>query len=149
MKINLRIVLALWYAIFYSLITYSQQNVARPIENHWKPVKIHDNGSNTFNGVEFLKKNEGCNSEDLIILKLVNQNNHSVEVKWTNKDGSKSTINLNASSEIEGSCSSYILKQKTGQGALAIPKSDIKKEDGYKQKWLLSLEVVETSRNKK
>lgn len=138
------------FVIFYLVIVPQfaiSQTAARALNStnagEWKPVKIQSDGGNVYKGVEFFRKKEGCNSEDIVFIKLVNRNNYPVEVKWTSDDGLKSTVMVNGGAEIEGSCSVYLQNQKNNLSALTIPKSVIQKEKSLKQKILANLEVVE------
>lgn len=82
---------------------------------NWQPVLISMDGTNGYKGVEMYYSVEKCNSNDVILLKLVNTNTFALKAHWisvlvTNSDkelyGKTElvTIQLEANKEYIGSC---------------------------------------------
>ncbi len=72
----------------------------------WKPLKIQDDGTNNMNGVLFFKKNDICNSQNVIVLEAVNLNNYDVVIKWQESAFIFKEIVLPASATLAGNCNS-------------------------------------------
>jgi len=84
------------------LLSYSQSisrptNSLSPNEESWMPINnftmqnaIHTENSvtvapqltNVLNRVSFYIKNAVCNSEEVVLLKLINSNNYTVKISW-------------------------------------------------------------------
>lgn len=89
--------------------------------NEWHPVLISMDGTNGYLGVEASYSLSKCNSNDVVLLKLVNTNNYAVKAQWVNvvvtKDGKELygnnklvSVKLPASSEKAGDCDSKIVE---------------------------------------
>ena len=58
------------------------------------------------NGVSFYSKNSECNSEKVVLLKLINTNNYPVKISWQMSPNTpKENIIVPALKDYEGSCS--------------------------------------------
>ena len=82
---------------------------------NWQPAAISIDGTNGFQGVDVYYYLTTCNSNDVVILKLINRNPYDVKAQWKsvlvgNNDKElfgKSklvSLKLSAKSEVEGSC---------------------------------------------
>lgn len=140
-----------FFALLFSVIIhnniFSQQRIVggeRLNLGNWQPIKITASGDNTINGVSFYNRTESCNSEDILIIKLVNKNNHPVKVKWKELSEIEKTVTLGPSSELEGTCLAFTNKDpKNMQYNLSINKSKIDAEGKFKKFALDNLQVVE------
>ena len=125
-----------------TLFSFAQQpaNKASAIDNaSWQPAKISSDGQNSINGVEFLKKIEKCNGEELLLVRAINKNNYPINIQWINLSGKKESITLRSSSQMEGTCLAFV--NKTGpnnENKLSLLKSD--KE--AKKQFLSTLTVI-------
>lgn len=114
-------------------------------EGPWKPINkfaTPKNGTqygsvevetttltNVLNGVSFYSKNSICESEKIIVLKLINSNNYSVKVIWQIKpDAPKTVIEIPANSDFEGSCSVTDKDENKSKLIIKIPQESDKEE---------------------
>jgi len=108
--------------------------------NSWMPVKLGSDGGNVYNNVSFYKKQSICNSDTVILLKAVNTNTYPVKIMWTLDDVTVSSVIIQATSTLEGSCDA----SKTTEDAakLIFQKSEINKSGFDKKKWISTLVVT-------
>lgn len=100
---------ALLMMVFCST-TFAQKTISGSNDSNeqisWKPLKIQDDGTNNMNGVLFFKKNNICNSQNVIVLEVVNLNNYDVIIKWQESAFIFKEIILPASTSLVGNCKS-------------------------------------------
>ena len=87
-----------------------------PVNEFNSPVAKKQNGNtveapaplkNVLDGVSFYTMNAICNSNKVILLKLINTNDYAVDIEWKlNPNEDKITINIPANESFEGNCSS-------------------------------------------
>ena len=102
---------------------HSTQTATLKVES-WQPInKFADAEKNTaavaaplinvLNGVSFYSMTDACNSEKVILLKLINSNNYPVLLKWRmSSELPLVVVEIPASSGVEGSCSNNELMVK-------------------------------------
>lgn len=93
--------------------------VTTPKIESWKPLNKFANPNsleqsnvaapapliNVLNGVSFYSMNSVCNSEKVILLKLINSNNYPVKVAWKMKSNAPEVIvEVPAGTDYEGNC---------------------------------------------
>jgi len=52
--------------------------------NEWQPVLISSDGTNEFKGVVATYSLATCNSKEIVLVKLVNNNNYALKAQWRN-----------------------------------------------------------------
>ena len=62
--------------------------------------------TNVLNGVSFYTMNSVCNSEKVILIKLINSNNYPVKVSWKVSEATPAVVvEIPAKTDFEGQCS--------------------------------------------
>lgn len=141
-------------------INKRSNNILSEEEPSWKPINEFPNYQNmmqtspndvgtptlinVMNGVAFFRKVSDCNSEKIILLKLINSNNYPVKVSWQISPTTpvKSVV-VPALFEMEGSCS--IIDSNQTNLATQIP-AGIDNEE-MKKYALSHLTVIEEKNN--
>ena len=107
----------------------------------WDPAKITADGNNVFNGVAFFRKEGECNTNKVVLLKIVNTNKFPVKVQWQESADLTKSIVIPSSTSIEGKCNSGF--SDSAESKLAILKSKIDQEEKTKEYFLFTLVITE------
>lgn len=128
---------------------HDNATVATPKKDLWKPfnkfpnseIKIQSENNtesippfiNVLNGVSFYSTNSVCNSEKVILLKLINTNTFPVQVAWQmSTESNKVIVEIPASTDFEGSCSDFGKDKNKDKLIMKMPeKSEIEKVEQY------------------
>ncbi len=97
----------LFFSVFLNAqnIVYKEATVSRPAE-FWKPI-ILLNGTNAQNGVSVYSTKAECNSTNVKIIKLINENPYAVIFSYQLSETSPAiNVIVPASLSIEGKCNS-------------------------------------------
>lgn len=121
----------------------AQKTIARSGDNineNWNAVKVSESttNSNLIQGVAFYKKAMVCNSDTVILLKLLNINKYQVKVEWQDTNGLTQTFYISAKSHIYGTCEGN--SDGTANNNLVFSKSKVSKE--FKDLMLKTLTVT-------
>jgi len=127
MKINSRTLITALLMMFG--VVKAQTNTS------WTPVLVNVDGTNTFKGVEVYYSLSTCGADEVVFLKLVNTNAKAMKAQWINDVVTNDTkehygktklvsVNINANSEIIGSC-----KSKVKELIIKLKKYDVEAKD--------------------
>ena len=146
MKTNHLLKILLLFAIIFPAITPAQQTAASSKynfeSNGWKPVKMSKDGnSNIEKGVVFFNKAGTCNSDKVVLLKVVNLNKYAVEIHWQESPDISKTIIVPGSTEVEGKCDNA--DKECTESKLVLLKAKQDKDKKVKQYILSTLEISE------
>jgi hypothetical protein len=111
--------------------------------NGWTPIKMTIDGNNTVKGVLFFQKEGVCDSDDVVIIKVVNLNKYSVKIQWQQGSEIPKAIIVPASSEALGKCDADDLT--SSQSKLNYSKRERDKEGNAKHIIFSTLEITEVN----
>ncbi len=135
----------LFFSVFLNAqnIVYKEATVSRPAE-FWKPITLL-NGTNTQNGVSFYMTKAECNSTNIKLLKLINENPYAVIFSYQ-LTASDPIVNVMvpASVSIEGSCNPS--DENASKLILLSKENKIKTEEKTKENKEFLLSHISVSR---
>lgn len=95
----------------------------------WVPLKLNETGSNSIGKVLFFSQKGTCNSEEVLLLRVVNPNNYPVQVQWQIRpNGPVMQEVVPASTDVLGYCPSDKDKKQTALIITNIPQTAGEKE---------------------
>lgn len=111
--------------------------------SQWSPVVLDKDGGNKIGNVAFFSMKSECSGKEVVLLKILNGNAHSVKIQW--QTGPESPVVeeiVPATTDVQGFCPMATDKVKSGLVITNIPQTEA--ERAASRRYLLShLKVVD------
>lgn len=147
MKTKKKLIVVFIMAAMMQPVFTKAQSVAKPAAKQneqktgWQPTKLGIDGNNVQNGVTFFNQKSDCNSQQVVLVKLINANTYPVNVSYQiSAESPVVNVKMSASVTLEGTCSTT--DANLVKLAINFPKDKTEEEIKKMKKYLNSHIIV-------